>query len=244
MKKLVAVLATLCLLSVAGNAAADFYTGATPSLGLSLWNNVAGVEMGYDLGAIGADLDLTATQAPLANVNLSALGDLSEVTVGLYTTTSSPNYTNYFGITLNTAPGASFANTASFGNNCNSIFYSGYLNGDSPVTISTTAPKSASYLYKETGSYAGFVKTIGYMPTLENLAADGFVDIYLYRYDADAANRVSVLNAGSDPTTDYTAIIRIASNGAVTLNPVPLPGALALVCTGLLGMLGINRKRA
>jgi hypothetical protein len=230
MKKLFSVLASICLVfTVAGNAAADFTYGATSSLGLSIYNPVTGVETGYDLG-VGLDL----TQQDLTITNIGAID--SDATVALYSTTS--NFQSFFGITADTTPGISSSNIVNFQNTVRDVFNIGYLNGGSPVTIATSNPKGASSLFGDLGNYKGLVS--GGNPSYQPNLNDGSEVIYLYQYDGVD------LNKGFDAATDYAAIIEIQSDGDVVLNPnpVPVPAAVWLLGSGLLGLIGIRRKNS
>ncbi|BBO85838.1 hypothetical protein DSCO28_64040 [Desulfosarcina ovata subsp. sediminis] len=236
MKKFVVLLAAVCFLFVgAGNALADFTYGDNSSLALSVYNEATNVETGYDLGIIGDTLDLSYA-GYLTTIDVSDL----DATVSLYSTMT--GYTNLFGLTTETATGINSTAILNFNSAVRSIWNVGYENGSSPVTIDASDVKSASTLLSDTGSYAGLVMggTAAYQPSLETLNS-GDLYIYLYQYD------VRDLNTGFDANTDYTAVLIIQQDGDVYLNEVaavPVPAAVWLLGSGLLGLVGIRRRNS
>lgn len=233
MKKFVTILAAICLVfAVAGNAMADFEYGATSSLVMSIYNDATNVETGYDFGVV---IDLNTQNLFLGNVDVSD----TNATVALYSCNS--NYQSVFGLTVDTEAGG-IGNPMQFWNATRDIWNFGYQNGASPVTIEASDPKSASTYFGTTGTYQNVVAGGSpYMqPTLNPLASQDHFDIYLYVYNGN------VLDTGFDPATDYAATVRVFANGDVVLNasPVPVPAAVWLLGSGLLGLIGIRRKNA
>ena len=232
MKKVIVFLAAICLVfGVAGNAAADFTYGAMSSLTLSIYDS--STETGWDFGVIDTDIDLSTQGQHLTTIDLSVFA--TDATVSLYSTNT--DYSNWFGVTQSTTPRVNGGGILGSNSAMRDIWLFGYANGSSPVTVDPSGPKTASSLLKSNGTYQGFVIG-GEQPSLEDVYNNGFLDIYLYRYD------LLTLNKGYDDTTDYQAVVRINADGSVMLNPVPVPGALVLICTGLLGALGIKRRKA
>lgn len=248
MKKFIVVLASICLVfGAVGNAAAYFdynLTSPQSSLGLSIYNPNTNVENGYDLGTLGGGLDLAAQgQVLFTGVDVSD----TAATVALYSANMA--WQSTFGLTTETATGVNSSNLVGFKNAVRDVFNFGYGHDDPSVTVdaATQGAKTANNLFQYFGNYQGIVSGGNSLlqPNLSDLATDGFVDIFVYVYDG------ITLNKGFDATTDYAATITIFGQdmngyeaGDVVLNAVPIPGALVLVCTGLLGMLGITRKRA
>jgi hypothetical protein len=230
MKRLAVLLTAICLVfAIAGNAAADFTFGANSSLALSIYDPT-GDETGYDLGLIGAGLDLTATNQSLGSVTVTS-GNY----VALYSANS--DYTSFYGLTDPGAPGINSSGIVSFQNNIRGIWNMAYENGASPVTIESSNFRSANTRLGTAGAYGGIVPADAATPII----LDGSdLDIYLFQYDG------ITLNTGGDATTDYVAKLRITSDGDVVLNPedtpVPVPAAVCLLGSGLLGLVGIRRK--
>jgi hypothetical protein len=241
MKKLFSVLAALCLVfAVAGNAAADFTYGANSSLALSVFNYDTNVETGYDLGIIGVDFALADQNIVLGNVAID-----TGATALLYSTTTAiygrGKHETFFGLTVEDTPGV-VSSQSSANSQMRDVWSVSYLNGASPVTVAASDPKAAGNLLKDTGSYGGLV--LGAYPALAPnmgvLATESVMDIFLYHYEG------SVLDKGFDSATDYAAVVSIFDNGDVVLNsnPVPVPAAVWLLGSGLLGLIGIRRKNS
>jgi len=235
MKKLITILSAICLVFAAsGNAMADFHDS---SLSLSIYNGDTNIETGYDLGTIGVDLDLDLQNEFLGNVDVSDAG----AHLAIYSWTQE-TWTSYHGTTYDTTDGV--RNPVMFSNGVTQVWNFGYSNGDSPVTVEAINP-AGNTGYEAFGTNGAYINLVvnghpGLMPDLANLATEGFLDIYLYQNDGVDQN------SGFDPTTPYAAIVRIDSAGDVTLNPnaVPVPAGIWLLGSGLLGLIGIRRKKA
>ncbi|BBO68366.1 hypothetical protein DSCA_22960 [Desulfosarcina alkanivorans] len=235
MKKLFSVLAAVCLVfAVAGNAAAAFTYASESSLGLSTYNLDSNEEIGYDLGLLGVDFTLADQDLLLGNI------DTSDPAMGVALYSSNSTWQSFVGTNNEYAPVISGSGIILMQGATREIFAT---YGDvSPATVAGTANggKTASNYFAD-GAYAGLL-TGGYgMASLASLAIDGQVDIYLYQYDGNT------LNTGFDAATDYAAMVSIFDNGDVVLNApsaVPVPAAVWLLGSGLLGLIGIRRKNA
>ena len=239
MKKLVGILAAACLTFCAtSNALAEFVVDHT--LTLSIYDTT--VEYGYDLGY---DVDLTQT-----GVTLFEGIDVSDTSLNVSVFFS--NYdseTTVVGLTTDTTDGwyVSDGKAGPFNNTTFDILGFAYdgIFGNMENTAEITPSDNywnfgANNYFGTKGNYNGFVTggTPVLQPSLDALATEDFVDIYLYKFvGAD-------IDTGLDATTAYAGVLRITSDGDVILNPVPIPGALVLISTGLLGVLGIRRKTA
>lgn len=234
MKKVLVILAAMFLVfSVVGNAAADFTYGPQSSLGLSVYNPSTNVETGYDLGIIGNGLDLDY-HGYLTTIDVSD----TDATVALYSATQAWDF--YVGLTNDGTAPALGGGATQFQSAVSGIYSIGYQGAASPVTVSASDPKTANSLFQDFGNYLGVVQGGNplWQPSLAPLASGDIVEIFLYEYNG------VTLNTGFDPATDYAATLYINGAGDVYLNAVPVPGALVLICTGLLGALGIKRRKA
>ena len=86
------------------------------------------------------------------------------------------------------------------------------------------------------GSMAALLTTYLANESLGTLLTDGFVDQYLYFWDT----------ANSVGSGLQIATIRTMADGSTIINPnpVPIPGSVLLLASGLLGVFGFRRKRA
>jgi len=139
---------------------------------------------------------------------------------------------------------AGFASNSS----ANLLNYQGSAAGTNNATI-TVAPLDNSYETKfGTGGTLGtYINTTQHPGTgadasLAALATLGYVDQYLYYYDP---SQNTTTYAGGQATY-LIATIRTFANGTTELlpnaAPVPIPAAVYLLGSGLLGLIGIRRR--
>ncbi|BBO92847.1 VPLPA-CTERM sorting domain-containing protein [Desulfosarcina ovata] len=249
LKKLITILATaLVVFAGAGNAMANFTidtSAGQSTLALSIYTDT--VEIGYELGY---DVDLTLAQA---DGTILATGiDVSDTssTVAIYSAeTDYASFANAFaGVTATTKPTG--IDALAFVSVVQSIYNSGYENLSGPVTIDSPLSdnSSAAKLLGTTGYYAGLIYDTGFMPTLSGIDTDGYIDIYIYNYAYGSESVVT--------DTDWEAIITIYGAGNIdgysagdvvlnaTHNTVPVPAAVWLLSSGLIGLVGIRRKNS
>jgi hypothetical protein len=121
-----------------------------------------------------------------------------------------------------------------------------YYAGDgssSKFVGSSSEVKSYDYIMNRTGTdrggMAGFnFDSLDANVNLGDLATVGYVDLYLYQFSAVGGGLVA------GPAADYQGIVRLGADGSVDFNPVPIPGALVLFASGLIGLVGIRRRNA
>ena len=94
------------------------------------------------------------------------------------------------------------------------------------------------------GQMAGYNTYYYYLasPTLDGMLTDGFVSLYLYEYDLYSGDLVE------GPNAQYKGLITLYADGTITMQgaeaTVPVPGAVVLLASGLVGLVGIRRKNA
>lgn len=240
MKKLmVSFLVAFMVFAIAGTAAA-FSSGSLTAVIYNDGDN----EVGLDLGNV-ASLDFTASNVELAAIgsfsleDFNAISSFSDLSVGIFASTT--GYNNYFATTEMTEPVARMSSYMSFKASATLVYG---LYGDG-VKANKLASHDLSYDYNMNsnsnapGYYAGF-NANSWEVGEAILSDDGFVDMYLYEYYGP--NFVPGANG-----TAYKAMFRISSNGSIVMNPetasAPIPGAIILLGSGLLGLAGIRRKK-
>lgn len=230
MKKLmVVVLAAFSIFAVAGNAAAF----SSDHLGVAFIDDDTSTELVIDLG------DLTSMDLSASNVELAAAGsfNLDYDRVGLFgyaTVTPMPGITvqeRYFGLTADVEPTVNSNLATSF------VGAAGVTSlGEHSTSI------SSSYDYgmnsDGNGGYAGYNNAYGSFGEAA-IAADG-ADLYLYHFDAFS-------NLVVDGENYYSAVISFNGDGSIVMNQTsatPVPGALVLLGSGLVGLVGLRRRQS
>lgn len=257
MKKTVAILLALAVVFCAvGQAAAANFAGNDVVLNVyndDLTGNVIAVDLGLSSG-----WGVNETVAAAGTVNLIDLnGSWAGASMGIYQGAESWENTTFmaYATTKTTAP--------DYNNSGLNGFYEGAKTLNSTAQAATSGDV-AVYAHDggTTGTYDKALGANGSMATLNSfdfasgaaslatLIADGFVDMYLYNFrsDFDYGSFGFVATPLPGAGTDYAAVIRLNSDGSVVVNPttsaVPLPGALVLFASGIVGLIGIRRKNA
>lgn len=239
MKKLITVLVVMMIsAAIAGPAAAAFEPG---NLIGAIINPVNKTENGFDLGAV-LDLDTLADGTILNAGNpFSAIGDWSAMTVGF----AAYDGHYYFATTSDTALSNVFdANNApSFVTAIGQV--SSFYAADSTDANGLESWTSKMNLVNVPGGYAGLNPDweLGQADLGALAVPGGFVDMYLYEYEK-LGNRPGTMNLIAGDGVDYQAVLRLDSDGNITVNPVPVPAAVWLLGSGLLGFIGIRRKNS
>ena len=253
MKKLFAILVTVALVVCsAGPVMAAFYDNQ--NLMMVVYNNTDN-EVAIDLGnydtvdysVAGQTLAAAGSVNPAGAQFGSAVDSWDDLHVGLFTANrTSGVYHFVLGTTQNTRNPINSAAKANFYTQSSNTHNTYRAAGEQVVTGSASYNYSYSTLL-DAGAYG---QMAGYNPYNASLAGpdlgalltDGFIDLFLYEYDINGN-----LVAGNG--VDYQGIIRLNANGSVVTvaggNPVvPIPGALVLFASGLVGLIGIRRKNS
>lgn len=271
MKKTVALaVAGLSLLGAAGQASAYFEENHLTQV----FYNKDFNEVIVDLGTIGTNFNLTDKNKVLAaagtvDFGMAGVASWSALSMGFYGDNTDLNLTGYSQYSATTSQVTpvytqNFGTMDSFDQMADWIGSNARNNWGaavSPVVSYALASNPISYYAKmnasgkTNGTYAGQLEVGFAEGKLASLDAGGYVDMYLYHYGTDMDNFL----ATGDPAYLYTllpnsdgsnyAVLRLNADGSTILNPtssseVPLPGAMLLFGSSLLGLFGIRRKEA
>ena len=220
---------TVSIFAVAGNAAA--YTSDT--LAVAFLDDDTSTELVIEIG------DLTSLDLSASNVELAAAGsfNLDYDRVGMF------GYTTQTPIPGVTVQERWFGLTADVEATVNSNLATSFVGAAGVVSLgehSTSILSSYNYGMNSDGNggYAGYNNAYGSFGEAV-IAADG-VDLYLYHFDAFS-------NLVVDGDNSYSAVISFNGDGSIVMNQtsaVPVPGALVLLGSGLVGLVGLRRKQS
>lgn len=244
MKKTFSTLfAALLVFAVVGQASAYFEAGTLTQVAYVADDTEAATDLGIDLATYDfanasndtvANGTLSLTQFPTTN-------NWGDVQVGIWGV--SDGY-GYFATTSETAPTIGERKFASFNGAASTANGNYAVYGENPVTAPTSVSTSYSTLFNSNqttpGQYAGLNldNAVG-EANLADLATQGYIDMYLYK--VDGTGRSAVL-----ASEDYLAVIRVTAAGDTIVNPnaVPVPAAVLLFGSGLLGLIGFRKRNA
>lgn len=266
MKKILATIATIAVMfGMVSQAAA-----ARSDVSLSIFTlDGTGNEIQVNLGSL-ADFGVNQTITNIDVLGLTTKGTYADdpavdgnatLAMGAYFGTEDMNNI-WTGITMGFATTSEVAPTA----NTNTIdnFYNGNNNlktnmpeGSTVETYAASGNNAFGNRMNVSGDYAGLnlAGAADAPAILASLDDGGFVDMYLYEflfqstiidYVTFESETTSTLLPGA--AADYSAVIRLTADGDVIVNPinaeVPIPGALVLFASGIVGLIGIRRKNA
>lgn len=259
MKKVVALGVGLLMMGTASQASASFETG---NVIMSIYDAADNYEMGIDLGTLS---DVTSASNVTLYSGLSFSGwNFSTLTsgIGIFMNTSDNVNGIYSGavatarstgiiMTTSSIDPSNAYNTAANYSGLSGKIYNWYSNSDTDHdgVMTGAATFAASYVVNmqngkngEAGTpafYTGMVSE----PTAEAEfpVLTPYVDLYLYQFDTNLES-YEIYQVGDS----FAATIRLTASGDVILNPtsseVPVPGAVWLLGSGLVGLAGLRRK--
>lgn len=161
-------------------------------------------------------------------------------------TTGPTTYDVYFASYSNTNPGFNASGLTGFINGSNSIT-SFYGTGSQSVTGKlVTDTSSFASVAGGVNYFGGYATNPGYASTanLSGGSGSSYVDMYLYHYYGNT------FKPDTATGTDYVAILRTFGDGTTQIlapggQPVvPIPAAVWLLGSGIVGLIGIRRRQA
>jgi hypothetical protein len=227
------------------------------------------VEIAVDLGTFDQASDFTPQSnvvlrsnldyVALANAKGAGIGTVyNQLRTGFYIdsmiNTSAPSWDIYFVTTENVAPAASVPQKyVTFNNAANSL--AGYYNTADAADGTTDGVMSRAYQASGTymsllnpnstpGHYAGMNSNYNEGEINITYMTEDTADLYLWHMQYDNVAKKSNFIPGA--TQDYTAVLTFnKTTGAVVLNaaPVPVPAAAWLLGSGVLGLIGLRRRK-
>ncbi len=264
MKKILSVAAiSLCVLGAAGAAHADF---AKSDLTQVIYQELGPLTMGtveYGTSLIKnfQTFDLTQTNvmvAPVGNIPAPSTYGMSwsQMRLGFYADYYSGTASKfYFATTSPTTHGFSAANISAFDSSVSSVatlYNSNILPTNSQTALVDPSQQLNSYDQKMNGKstgpglYSGLnnaAPAIG-EANLGLLDSQDHVDMYLYQFGRVGSAWMNIAGA----STPYVATLRFNLDGSTVFNPVdaaavPAPASMLLLGSGLIGLLGLRRKK-
>ena len=254
MKKfLVTILAAFMVCAVAGSAAA-FSNG---DLTLVLYNP-DDTEVAFNLGQVsGIDFGQANVELQTGISGYSFLDDmagtsiLDDVKVGMISSNNA-TFSSMFSSTLaDDAYTVALTTLSVFGNAVTDLYNNTY----GPTTDKYVGDPKTNQFHawmNENGNAMGSYQGLNGAPDRTKAVGtftNGVAEIYLYEISVDFGTFevVNVKGTGVNAGLDHIAKISIYEDGRVVLNegasPVPVPGAVVLLGSGLLGLVGIRRRK-
>ena len=246
---LVGIMAAFMVFAAAATASASFAEG---NLVLAIYNP-DDTEIAIDLGSID---DYSATNVALSGALSSdlmsyftATESISDLSVGIFSYTNAAyDYNSVVGTTDPTQENFPvFGNLMGFETNAQELYRQYAKQGTTLFVGDATTYYSVQMDLNgtTTGAYTGLNKDADYTTGEGVFAAeDSYIDFYLFNYFFDATvDGYVAQNTGGYADGDYLAVVRVYSDGSSVLNPtVPVPGAIVLLGSGLLGLAGLRRS--
>lgn len=260
-KVLSAVVLSAAVIATAGQA----HAWGNFTLTQAMYDMENKVEIGVDHGVVGVDWNFADKNVVLNTVNYQAIAssysaDASTMKTGYwldgFVNTGDMIWDIYFVTSSDVAPNPSISSAYGKFNTAANTLGAAYGNLDL-VEMNGVADRAwqTSNTYMNVmnsngaaGSYATANQSFS-LGQIDIAAMTGDTqDMYLWhmQYNKNKENNVVIgtkLIAGTDH--DYTAVIQFNKvTGETILNPVPVPAAAWLLGSGLLGLVGLRRRKA
>jgi hypothetical protein len=236
-KKILSVVIALMMVFAAGAASATMDT--TNNLILAIYNTDLDreitYEMDYGIGEIAGLAGGTVLQSGIEVADMTNFLMYS----GDYNTGSF-----YFTTTSETGGGVNGLGFSSF---TSALITTGAALTEGELHGATTQANSVNNKMNgvSIGSYSTFNADpgVGEASTEDLLAAGDYVDVYLYNYAVNMNTGVFEL-ANMVDGQDYMSVLRLElqDDGTATMSTVPVPGAVWLLGSALLGLVGLRRR--
>ena len=217
------LLAAMLVFGIAGNASAYFETGNAFAVFYADGDNEVAIDLGVLTPGSGITLD-----APDLSMFTAAITSYNQINVGIFA--AEAGYSNWFATTTMDTPSVSGSSIVSFTSGAGTLastFAGADADNDGMAVLEKSGTTGTYHqVMNSNGTAPGYYA--GFNPNFQlgeaTLDAVGAFTMYLHNFDITTADPAAMVS--------------------VNAAPVPVPAAVWLLGSGLIGLIGIRRKNA